>query len=337
MAPPGPGRYLSRALAMALASEQVRKGPMHVPMAVLKLFEENQLSSAGTRSVIAAATACSDGMTTVLASELVDGFRVLDDEGAVPKATCAGINRFVDMPIECRPRVQYSARFESATAHLCRQEVDIQMASTNEEFLDVDINMQGPTVVFYHGTILRAVMDIVKCGGFIPGLNGHTKGKTHYKGCFGSTFLDVAYYRGDPTRHLEDDGVYSLASCPAVLELEATCMSLVRYHRRLSHTYVLPGRPNQLLPGLRIRAVWWNAELVHNYIQLTWEPTIRAEACREGIVESCCGGRRQLQDFQCCGKLVQSPWCEKAGKDFVVVGEKVGKYFMCPTCARQWR
>ncbi len=328
-----PHAFLTLVRAMSIQ----KRRPLRLPFEVFELIERPPMSAEAIARVMSSAigTYTDDMGKTIRLTELVYGFRLLDEEGALPRAEPQAAARVVDLPLW--PPVKYPNEFQPVMDHLLRQPLSITFPSPDDGFMAVDIEQQGgDSVVFYHGTTAAAALHIVKCGGFLPGINGHSKGKRHYKGCFGSTFFDVAYIRGDPMRHLAPDGIYTLASCPAVLELEATCASLVRYHRRLPHCFVLPGQPHQLLPGLRVRAVWWNARTVSNYLKLTFSREIRAAVARKGgIVEACCGGGRQLTDFQCCGKLVRSPWDRADG--FSVEGVKVGKYYLCPECAHQWR
>ena len=114
----------------------------------------------------------------------------------------------------------------------------------------------GPSVIFYHGTNADVCFRILKCGAFIPGPNGHTKGKSHFKGCFGSREFSVASFRGDQTRGLssEVDGSYSFSCCPLVLELEASCAHLKNYKRvsslnsSLGVSTGIPSCPNEFCP-----------------------------------------------------------------------------------------
>ena len=122
--------------------------------------------------VVAAVTGTSfDDMRPVIkADELTDGFRLLDDENALPQAQMlADMTRWVDLPEEHMPQVQNTVRFSVATRHMLRQPVEIGFHSPDAKFENVDIEYQGPSVVFYHGTIATAARCIVDSGGFIPG------------------------------------------------------------------------------------------------------------------------------------------------------------------------
>ena len=187
----------------------------------------------------------------------------------------------------------------------------------------------GPSVIFYHGTTTGVCFRILKCGAFIPGLNGHTKGKSHYKGCFGSTNFSVASFRGDQTRglSLEDDCIYTFSCCPVVLELEASCAHLKTYKSGRPELKVFPGRPGFFLAGIRLGAIHWNKRFVTNYRSLH-DPDIRRQIREHGgVFKVCCGGQRQVHDFQSCGAWSPFPW-----NDF----EKLGKYYVCKQCAARW-
>ena len=165
-------------------------------------------------------------------------------------------------------------------------------------------------MIFYHGTNADVCFRILKCGAFIPGRNGHTKGKSHFKGCFGSREFSVASFRGDQTRglSLEDDSIYTFRCCPVVLELEASCAHLKNYKSGRPELLVFPGLPGSFLAGIRLRAIHWNKRFVENYRRLH-DPDIRRQIGEHGgVFEVCCGGQRQVRDFQSCGAWSPSPW-----------------------------
>lgn len=320
---------------------------MPLGRAAVEVYEhlgQHEMSVAGIAKTVAAAAALDEDMRMVTrAPEFVGGFAALDAAGVLPEVSLSTWTRAIDMKPEDKPPTQWPATFKDAEEHLLRCCVHHRSSNPTDHFRnDVDLESERVgvrSIVFFHGTIASAAYGIMKAGGFLPGSNGHTKGKRHYKGCFGSTNMDTAYYRGDPTRHLETDGVYSLASCPVILEFEASCMHIIRYNSRMRHCVCIPGLEGQLLPGLRLRAMWVNASIAHNYINLTWEPALRQEVIDcGGIVNACCGGHRQMLDFQSCGKIVRSPWLCPGSvmTPSTVIGQKVGKYLMCSCCARQW-
>ena len=90
------------------------------------------------------------------------------------------------------------------------------------------------------------------------------------------------------------------------------------------------------MPGVRVKAVWWNARRVHNFACLTYVPEVRAAVRRRGGVMALCGGGRQRFDFPCCGRMIHT-WWEAPEPGMSFAGEKVGKYWMCTDCARMWR
>ena len=190
-----------------------------------------------------------------------------------------------------------------------------------------------PTETFYHGTTSYSAWRILQSGAFIPGPNGYTKCKKHFKGCFGSKLFEIAEMRGDQTRVIEDDGIYSFRSCPVVLELEATCAHLRRYKRGHKHTHlvVLPGEPGSFLPGIVLKAVHWNVRFVRQYLALHNPQTRIKIQSQGGVFVSCCGEGRQRNDFQSCGAWGFAPLSQDP--HFV----RQGKYMMCHKCAERWR
>ena len=187
------------------------------------------------------------------------------------------------------------------------------------------------SVAFYHGTIAHCAHAIVSGGAFIPGPHGYSKGRRHYKGCFGSLSFWTASYRGDQTRWLEADGIYSFQSCPCVLELSAQ-HALLRncsfFSILISSCCRVPGIEGAALPGLQVKAIHWNMRFVCNYRKLH-DPQIRERIVDAGgILACCCGGHRQKHVFQSCGDCTFHPW-----EKFV----KIGKRRCCPECLSRWR
>ena len=162
-------------------------------------------------------------------------------------------------------------------------------------------------------------------GGFIPGRNGHAKGKRHVKGCFGSTKFENAKQRGDQTRNVDrTTGVPSLQNCPVVLELRAEMASLTNYKRGSPELFCAEGRPGALLPGVAVVAVHWNKRFVANYRALG-NADVQAKITRGGgIFVMLCGQGRQVHDFQSCG-------CHDAD-NFIWLG----KYKVCKRCHPLW-
>ena len=236
------------------------------------------------------------------------------------------MTRYIDVPPQQRPAMQSEANFVTETQQLLRQQVHVAV-SDNAGFIADTMIWGASDVTFYHGTTAWAAYRIIRGGGFFPGVNGHTKKRRHYRGCFGSTFFDVAALRGDPTRHLAEDNIYTFASCPCTLELQASSAHLVRYHRHSKPLFVLPGQEGQVLPGIRVKVVWWNAMRVHNFACLTFLPDVRAVVRQRGGIKALCGGGRQWQDFQCCGKAIHNLW-EPPVPGITSESEKVGKFWL---------
>ena len=109
-------------------------------------------------------------------------------------------------------------------------------------------------------------------------------------GCFGSKLFDEACYRSDPTRLLREDGIYDFASCPVVCEFAASAWQLRRFHRKNKQLVVLPGTAGAFLPGLRLKAVYWNLRIVQNFRALH-NKALRAELLRRGGVRECMCGK----------------------------------------------
>ena len=259
---------------------------------------------------------------TIRHQEVVDGFTILDDADwwANVRPVLGQLvpwNSLNPAPDETMPDKE----------DWFRQPVDM----TDPEAFPCQ-QPDGPSVIFYHGTISECVDRIVKCGAFIPGENGHTKGKRHFKGCFGSMEFSVASFRGDPTRglSLEPDSIYTFSCCPAVLELQASYARLRNYKRKRPGLLVIPGTPGSFLPGLRLRAIHWNRRFVVNYVRLH-DPEIRRQITQlGGVFEVCCGGQRQATDFQSCGAWSPCPWNDP---EFL----KLGKSYVCKRCHARWQ
>ena len=100
----------------------------------------------------------------------------------------------------------------------------------------------GLECTLYHGTTWYNLLGILSAGGFIPGQNGHSKCRKHYRGAFGSSCLGEAAMRADITRHAKDAkkagmncvGAFAM---PVVLEMKAC--TLVRYHKSRRDVFVL--------------------------------------------------------------------------------------------------
>jgi hypothetical protein len=188
-------------------------------------------------------------------------------------------------------------------------------------------NPDGPSTTFYHGTTAFPAHEILLGGGFLAGPNGHTKGKTHYKGCFGSTLFTVAQLRGDPTRGLAEnpDHIYTFSNCPCVLELEAASATLKNFKRGCPYLIVVPGHEGRFMPGILLKAIHWNVRYVRNFRALKNPAVRQAIRSRGGVFQACCGSFRQQQDFQSCGDYDVDKFV------------KLGKHYVCSQCFPLWR
>ena len=299
------------------------------PMELFAVDYEWQLSSCFEKArhvtIALAETYDFDNKGVVRTNEVIEGFRAIDDAMFEWDTTLGHL-----VPWNSHtPQPETSSKFMMSEAEQWfRQEVVMtpKDAATGSFVFDND----GPSQTFYHGTIAFCAYSIWAGGGFIPGENGHTKAKRHCKGCFGSSMFDTACRRGDQTRYIDSDGVYSFGSCPVTLELEAKCANLTRYHRHNSQVFVVEGKPGVVLPGVVIKAIWWNKRFVENYRKLTYDRALRAQVVQAGIYAAICGYGRQKEDFSSCGRVCNNPWSDS---EF----EKVGKYYMCRQCAAAWR
>lgn len=86
---------------------------------------------------------------------------------------------FVPPVSECQKNKLLFVECKNRGEEWFRQSID---AIDDAEQFKSDIG--GPSVIFFHGTTAECAMRIIDGGAFIPGENGHTKGKTHFKGCF---------------------------------------------------------------------------------------------------------------------------------------------------------
>jgi hypothetical protein len=253
---------------------------------------------------------------TCLHHEIIAGFEVMNDGGFEPNVELGTSQSWSDTNM---PNQQFTHKEE-----WFRQPVCITMHDGSHPFHD----MGSPSTTFYHGTTAGVAYLICKSGAFIPGNNGHTKGKTHFKGCFGSTQFQVAMFRGDQTRGLDNSGgVYDFTCCPVVLEFQALCAGIRRYHKYNPAMIVIPGQPGKYLPGLRLMAVHWNVRFVQNYRRLQ-DSSVRCRIQQlGGVFSACCGGQRQQQDFQGCGA-----WTDNVYRDFV----RLGRHHVCERCHSRW-
>ena len=263
-----------------------------------------------------------EGGAVLRLDELVEGLATLHGDDV---HLTARVGPPVLLPnLERLPQMSNHSRVN--VTEWARQKIIVESQHGEDCFND---SYGGPSVTFYHGTIGYCAERIMNGGGFIAGENGHTKGKTHFKGCFGSKQFDEACYRSDPTRLIREDGIYDFASCPVVCEFTASHWQLRNFHRRNKQLVVLPGNEGALLPGLRLQAVYWNMRLVRNYLALQ-DPALRADILRRGGVrDRLCGTGRQFQDFRTCGAVLGeygSNSCKKLGKNYV-----------CEHCYNEWR
>jgi len=264
-----------------------------------------------------------DKTSTIRWEEVLDGMHTFDDANFACETGFRDMEKWSDRQV---PPLLNPGHFD--TREWCRQEV-VMTPNDKGRFVD---DADGPSQTFYHGTIAVCAYLIIQGGGFIPGENGHAKAKRCCKGCFGSSIFNIASCRGDQTRHLEDDDVYSFLSCPLTLELEAKCAHLTHYHQRNKQVFLVEGKPGVIVPGVKVKALWWNMRFVQNYRRLETDIELRASVISGGgVYEACCGYGRQRNDFQSCGRVCVNPWsCQS---EF----EKVGRSYMCKKCAAFWR
>ena len=63
-----------------------------------------------------------------------------------------------------------------------RQEIQLVSCADPAKKVFEECDGDGTSVTFYHGTTALVARLLQSSGGFIPGPNGHTKAKKHYKG-----------------------------------------------------------------------------------------------------------------------------------------------------------
>ena len=199
------------------------------------------------------------------------------------------------------------------------QRLKVPVLQSNVEYVE---NVNNDDVTGFHGTILKCAKSIVEIG-FLPGPGGHVKKGKYHEGAFMSKNCSPAFLRSDMTRHVLDDKIYSFESCPCVLEMRTSSALLVHYHKHNRDLCVLPGTRSKVLPGLRIEAVHFNTWFLQNYRQLEHSELRAKIKARGGVLETICGGHRQLTDFSSCGAVSFNPY-----NDFV----KLGKHRVCPKC-----
>lgn len=181
----------------------------------------------------------------------------------------------------------------------------------------------------YHGTTFYNLLGILSAGGFIPGENGHSKCRKHYKGAFGSSSLGEASMRADSSRHGTPIRAFAM---PVVLEMKAC--TLVRYHKNSKSVFVVPGETGKLHPGVRIAKVHFKWSLVQNFWRLGLSDPERQLHAFYGV-ECLCG--QGNPGFNGCGK-VMTPDGRSVRDDNgrVAPGEWFGKtnkgYRYCQNC-----
>ena len=233
-----------------------------------------------------------------IADEALRGFLLLDEVNMFPHSTLGRQIRWGDL--ESPPLSGIPAYLHP---YFLRDMIKIPVTHSNDiGNVDYVENLFNDDVTLFHGTIAKCALKIVDIG-FLPGPNGHVKNRKYYEGAFMSKGFSPACYRSDMTRHVQDDKVYSFESCPCVLEMRTSSALLVHYHKHNRDLCVLPGTRSKVLPGLRIEAVHFNTWFLQNYRQLEHSELRAKIKARGGVLETICGGHRQLTDFSSCGAV----------------------------------
>ena len=248
------------------------------------------------------------GKNDLCNQEIISGFEDMAASGFAPDITL----EMDPEVIRCDPEVWW------------RQSVNITMHDGTAAF---DSARDGASVIFYHGTIAKVAWLIIQSGAFIPGPNGHTRAKRHFRGCFGSVDFGTASFRGDMTRGNMPGGVYDFSCCPVVLELQASHANCRRYHKKNRELLVVAGVEGEYLPGILLRAVHWAPRFVKNYRALHSPSAREAIINAGGVFNACCGLGRQRQDFQSCGT-----WTRDVHAEFI----KFGGVYVCRPCHKRW-
>ena len=188
-------------------------------------------------------------------------------------------------------------------------------------------NVFNDDVTLFHGTIAKCALKIIEIG-FLPGPNGHVKNRRYYQGAFMAKEFNAACYRSDMTRHVQEDGIYDFQSCPCVLEIRTSSLLVKNYHKSNPDLFVLPGTRGIALKGMRLEAVHFNMRFVKNYVALHSLDLRRAITTNGGVLQTICGGHRQMNDYSTCGAVSSKPWIEF---------KKLGKSYVCPACYALWR
>lgn len=260
------------------------------------------------------------GGKTEIAHEAIRGFRVMDEANMCPRSTLSLSDASSWRALERPP-------LDGVPVFLHEQFLNewLRIPMLHEsEYVE---NACGDDLTLFHGTIAKSAHMITKIG-FLPGPNGHVKNRRYYEGAFMARQFYPACRRGDMTRHIREDGIYDFESCPCVLEMRTSSMLVKNYHKHNPDLYVLPGTRGTVLQGLRVDAVHFNRRFVQNYWALHSVELRRQIVARGGVVETVCGGGRQLKDFCTCGKVSFNPWVEF---------EKLGRSYVCHACAPMWR
>lgn len=259
------------------------------------------------------------GNANRIADEALRGFLLMDEANMCPHSKIGPTIPWRDLE---------SPPLAGVPAHLHEQFLDewikIPILHENLEYVE---NVFNDDVTLFHGTISKCARKIVEIG-FLPGPNGHVKNRKYYEGAFMSKSFVPACYRSDMTRHVQGDSIYDFESCPCVLEMRTSSALLVNFHKHNKDLFVLPGSRGQVLQGLRIEAIHFNKRFVQNYRRLHSLELRKQIVAHGGVLETICGGHRQLKDFSTCGAVSFNPYHE-----FV----KLGRYRVCPACHAVWR
>lgn len=314
-------------LKMALASRSLSSSGSAPPVSLVARFQEHTFQN---DEILEKCWSISDlfsphldffGGNLDIAYEAVRGFILLDEADKCPYST-------MGRPIPWR-ELESPPPLSGIPLSLHEQFLDSWVKipvvhGNNIEYVEDAFN---DDVTLFHGTISKSAKKIVDIG-FLPGPNGKVKNRKYYEGAFMSKGFSPACYRSDMTRHVREDLIYEFESCPCVLEMRTSSALLVNYHKHNPDLFVLPGSRGKVLQGLRIEAIHFNTRFVQNYRALH-SPELRAQIkAHGGVLETICGGLRQLKDFSTCGAVSFDPY-----SDFM----KLGKHRFCPKCHALWQ
>ena len=181
----------------------------------------------------------------------------------------------------------------------------------------------------FHGTTFLSFLKILRSGGMIPGPNGHSFRRRHFKGVFSASSVAEAFERVDHEQGVDEQNVLHPCAMPVVLELE--CGELRRYHSSRRDLFVTPGSEGCVLPVAKIVRVHISLRRLENFWQLAEAGKVRRMGLVGGYGKVCCG--QGNQSFTTCGMLLP----EDSGELYKSCERSNAGIWYCKECMQRVR